>query len=275
MNNDVEIIGIEFPDEITVKNLISINYLPKNKSPINNMFLVAPLFSPCSKNLRSGDKYREVKVEDQFGYSVEIKGMRLNMSIDFPIWSHIMRLVIENQSNKIQMSYLDFAKILGYNRKDFGKALKDRIKASLVRLRSQVIIIEELDDEDDDEIMGLLDNGTIQKKTQEVIVVVNKKVIDLYKSDRFKLIDLSFYNELDNEMTKALYLYYENHSNTVYPIKLSQIKNRMILITKNEKEINRQIKKAHENLVKAEYLSEFEYIKSNKDKLVKVIKKIY
>ncbi len=273
MSEDVEIIGEEFPDEIVVKEIINIDYLPKNKSPINNMFLVAPLFSPCSRNLKSTDKYREVKVVDEFGYSVEIKGMRLNMSVDFPIWSHIMRLVMENQTNKIQMSYIDFAKILGYNRKNLGNALKERIKASLIRLLSQVIITDELSDEDDDEIMGLLDNGTIKKKSKEVIVVVNKKIINLYKSDRFKLIDLSFYNDLDNEMTKALFLYYENHGNTVYPIKLSKIKERMILVTKNEKEINRQIKNAHENLVNAQYLEDYKYIKSNKERTVKVTKK--
>lgn len=273
MNEDVEIIGEEFPDEIVVKEIINIEYLPKNKSPINNMFLVAPLFSPCSRNLKPEDKYREVKVVDQFGYSVEIKGVRLNMSVDFPIWSHIIKLVMENQTNKIQMSYIDFAKILGYNRKNLGSALKNRIKESLIRLRSQVIATDEIDDDDDDEIMGLLDNGTIKKKSQEVIVVVNKKIIDLYKSDRFKLIDLGFYNDLDNEITKALFLYYENHGNTVYPIKLSQIKSRMILVTKNEKEINRQIKNAHENLVKAKYLLDYEYINTKKDKSVKITKK--
>lgn len=273
MNDDVEVIGLEMPDEITVKEVINIDYLPKNKSPINNMFLVAPLFTPCSRNLKSGDKYREVKVKDEFGYSVEIKGMRLNMSVDFPIWSHIMRLVMEKQTNKIQMSYIDFAKILGYNRKNFGNALKERIKESLVRLRSQVIITEEVDDEDDDEIMGLLDNGTIKKKSKEVVVVVNKRIIDLYKADRFKLIDQSFYNDLDNEITKALYLYYENHGNVVYPIKLSQIKSRMILVTKNEKEINRQIRQAHDNLVTANYLETYEYTKKNKERYVEVKKK--
>lgn len=273
MDEDIEIIGMKEPDEITVKEIINIDYLPKNKSPINNLFLVAPLFTPCSRNLKSGDKYREIKIKDQFGYSIEIHGTRLNMSVDFPIWSHIIRLVIEQETNKIKMSYIDFAKILGYSRKDLGKALKDRIKASLMRLRSQVIATETLDDNDDEEIMGLLDSGTIKKKSKEVIVVVNKRIIDLYKNDRFKLIDLDFYNSLNNEVTKTLYLYYENHASVIYPIKMSNVKNRLNLVSKNEKEINRQVKAGHEALVDTGYLESYEYKTINKERYIKAKKK--
>ena len=88
----------------------------------------------------------------------------------------------------------------------------------MIRLRSQVIIGEDFLDDDEDEIAGLLDNGTIKKKTKEVVLTVNKSIIELYKIDRFKLIDLEYYNSLDNEITKALYLYYENHKSIVYPI---------------------------------------------------------
>lgn len=271
MDEDIEIIGLENADEVTVKEVINIDYLPKNKSPINNLFLVAPLFTPCSRNLKTCDKYREIQIKDQFGYSVEIHGNRLNMSIDFPIWSHIVRLVMENETNKIKMNYVDFAKILGYSRKDLGKTLKERIKSSLMRLRSQVIATEDLDN--DDEIMGLLDSGTIKNKSKEVIIIVNKKVIELYKHDRFKLIDLEFYNSLDNEVTKTLFLYYENHSHVVYPIKLSNIKQRLNLVAKNDKEVNRQIKAGHQALVEAGYLDSFEYTITNKEKYIKAKKR--
>ena len=116
MSEDVEHIGLEYSDEVSVKDIINIDYLPKNKSPINNLFLVAPLFTPCSRNLKTSERYWEVVIKDQFGYSIEIRGPRLNMSIDFPIWSHIIELVIENKTNRIVMSYMDFAKIMGYDR---------------------------------------------------------------------------------------------------------------------------------------------------------------
>lgn len=280
MNDDIddidEVFGYNKPEQmtegVTVKDVININYLPKNKSPINNLFLVAPLFSPCSRNLKEGDKYREIQITDQFGYSVEIEGSRLNMTVDFPIWSHIIRLVIENETNKIVMNYVDFAKILGYSRKDLGKKLQDRIKASLKRLHNQTIELEDADEFGDDEIMGLLEGGTIKKKKKQVVVLVNKKIIELYKNDRFKLIDLDFYNSLDNEMTKALFLYYENHGKVVYPLRLSDIKLRMNLVSKNEKEINRQIKAAHESLEKIGYLESFEYTRKNKERYVEVKK---
>jgi hypothetical protein len=272
VSEDVEHIGLEYSDEVSVKDVISIDYLPKNKSPINNLFLVAPLFTPCSRNLKTSERYREVVIKDQFGYSIEIRGPRLNMSIDFPIWSHIIKLVIENKTNRIVMSYMDFAKIMGYDRKNLGKKLQERIKESLIRLRSQVIIGEDFLGDEEDEIAGLLDNGTIKKKTKEVVLTVNKSIIELYKRDRFKLIDLEYYNGLDNEITKALYLYYENHKSIVYPIKIENVIDRLNLVTKNSKEINRQIKAGHENLVANEYLSKYEYLKINKEKYVKVYK---
>lgn len=269
---DIEIIGEEnnYPDINNIKDLIKIKYLPKNKTPINNLFLVAPLFTPCSKNIKAIDKNRQIKIEDQFGYSVEITGPRLNMSIDFPIWSNIMRLVTEQETNKISMSYMEFAKIIGYTRKDLGEKLKDRIKDSLIRLRGQVIITE---DDDEDVILGLLVSGIIKKKQKQVDIVVDKNIIDLYKTDRFKLIDLDFYHSLQNEVTKALYLFYENHGKVVYPIKLEQIKLRLNLITKNEKEINRQIKQAHQNLTDVKYLTDFEYFKNtNNEKCIRIKK---
>lgn len=276
MSDDIETFGFEKPDQmaegVTVKDVINIDYLPKNKSPINNLFLVAPLFSPCSRNLKEGDKYREIQITDQFGYSVEIEGARLNMTIDFPIWSHIIRLVIEKETNKIVMNYVDFAKILGYNRKDLGKKLQDRIKSSLKRLHNQTIELEDADEFGDDEIMGLLEGGTIKKRKKQVVILVNKKIIELYKNDRFKLIDLDFYNSLDNEMTKALYLYYENHGKVVYPLRLSDIRIRMNLVSKNEKEINRQIKLAHESLKEVGYLEDFKYTIKNKEKYIEVKK---
>jgi hypothetical protein len=276
VSDDIETFGFEKPDQmtegVTVKDVINIDYLPKNKSPINNLFLVAPLFSPCSRNLKEGDKYREIQITDQFGYSVEIEGARLNMTIDFPIWSHIIRLVIEKETNKIVMNYVDFAKILGYNRKDLGKKLQDRIKSSLKRLHNQTIELEDADEFGDDEIMGLLEGGTIKKRKKQVVILVNKKIIELYKNDRFKLIDLDFYNSLDNEMTKALYLYYENHGKVVYPLRLSDIRIRMNLVSKNEKEINRQIKLAHESLKEVGYLENFKYTIKNKEKYIEVKK---
>lgn len=271
MQEDIEEIGsLEFSEEILVKDLINIDYLPKNKSPINNLFLVAPLFTPCSRNLKPENSYRSIKIKDQFGYSVDVTGSRLNMSVDFPIWSNIIRLVMEEESNQINMHYIDFAKILGYNRKNLGQALRKRIKESLIRLKSQTIVLE---NDDEDVVMGLLDHGLIKKQTKEVIITVNKSVLEFYQHDRFKLIDLDYYNTLQNEITKALYLYYENHKNIVYPIKLNNIKDRLNLVTKNEKEINRQIKNGHKNLQEVGYLKEFDYVLKKREKYIKVIKK--
>lgn len=272
MNNDTEEIGTT--DEkvlISTKDLIKVEYLPKNKSPISNLFLVAPLFTPCSRNIKSADKYREIRIEDQFGYSVEVRGPRLNMSVDFPIWSHFIRLVVQGETNEINMHYVDFAKILGYDRKNLGAVLKNRIKESIIRLCSQTVIMDG-DSEDDEKIINLLDSGTIKKKTKEVSVVVNNEAIKLYKSDRFQLIDLEFYNNLKNEITKALFLYYENHGKVVYPLKLENIKTRLNLVSKNDKEINRQIKTGHNNLVDVKYLSNFEYAKRNGVKYIEVKK---
>ena len=269
--SEIEMIGDYSSDsEIIIKDLINIKYLPKNKTPINNLFLVVPLFTPCPKNIKIENKHRRIKIEDEFGYSLAIEGPRLNMSIDFPIWSNIIKLVTEKESNVISMSYIEFAKILNYNRKDLGEKLKNRIKESLIRLKGQVIITET---EDDDNVLGLLIRGTIKKKIKEVDIVVDPKVIELYKTDRFKLIDLEYYQTLQNEVTKALFLYYENHGKIVYPIKIDQIKKRLNLITKNEKEINRQIKQSHENLIEKKYLNSFEYFKNAKDeKCIKVKK---
>lgn len=273
MESEIEVIGIKKSDGIiSTKELIKVEYLPKNKSPISNLFLVAPLFTPCSRNLKAEDKYREMRIEDQFGYSVEVRGARLNMNIDFPIWSYLIRLVIENECNEVKMHYVDFAKILGYNRKNLGAALKNRIKDSIIRLTSQVIIMGDEDEDGEEHIIGLLDNGTIKKKTKEVVLSVNKEAIKLYKTDRFQLIDLEFYNNLQNEITKALYLYYENHGKKVYPLKLENVKNRLNLVSKNEKEINRQIKTGHENLVEKDYLLKYNYKKKNGIRYIEVTK---
>lgn len=264
-----EIETFDYSDSILVNNLIGIDYLPKDKSPINNLFLISPLFTPCSRNIKTQDLYRKIKIENQFGYSVEVSGARLNMSVDFPIWSHIVRLVMEQKTSSINMNYIDFAKILGYNRKNLGSKLRDRIFESLVRLKSQTITLE---NEDEDIIMGLLDNAYIMKKNKEVIIKVNKEILKYYKKDRFKLIDLNYYNDLQNEITKALYLYYENHKGIIYPIKFTNIKDRMNLVTKNDKEINRQIKIGHENLIEKGYLKKYNYLKRNNIKYIEVKK---
>lgn len=240
-------------------------YLPKNISPIPVFFIKSPFFTPSSKNTNRLQEVRKIKYKNYYGYeTVKISGLALNLNLDFKIFSTILKLRDESDENYISIDLIDFAELLGNKRKSVSKSTKNALEESFNRLLSQNVSFIKKDDEGDTKKLlmhNILNEISICFETNEVEIEFNDKVKDIYEKDKYvQFVNMDTFKTIKGEVAKALWLFYEANSKfTSFPVE--NIKKRLILLQKETKEINRQIKKAHDELLSMGYLSKYEIIK--------------
>jgi hypothetical protein len=242
-------------------------YLPANIVPLPVFFVKAPVFTPASRNVNRKNEVRKVELNDYFGYSnVKIKGLPLNINMDFKILSYLLKLRDNCDENILEVNILDFAEMLGNKRRAVSKSTKRGMIESFERIVAQTItfsIFKENNPKDisSSKISNLITNIDTCFDKGTIEVTFNKNIKDIYLNDKFvQLLNMETFGSITGEVAKCLWLFYETNSKFV-KFKRSHLLSRLQLKQKENKEINRQIKKAHEELQWMGYLTKYDYDK--------------
>lgn len=232
-------------------------YLSKNIMAIPSFMAKMPVFTACSKNKNRTSEYRKIKIESYFGYkNVVIKGETLNASLDFKVFSGLMKVrdnAVDN-ADEISISLLDFCELIGYDRSKVGTTTKKAINQSFEKFISQSTSF--VNNEDDVSFASIINNIEINGKI--ITITYNKKLKYLYKKDRYVFYyDINYFNKIKTETAKCLWLMMETNSKFQKFKKLDVLK-RLNLKQEKTKEINRLISKSLDELVKINYLTSFE-----------------
>lgn len=262
--------------EIIVKKGFSNKELPNNVAMMPPITMKCPIFTPVNKSLlKKNDENefvtRKIILENFYSYNIQITGPYLNMSQDFKIWAWLLKLRDQKKSNNIEISALDFAEILGYKKRSVNKNVKLAIDNSLSRLMRQHIQWTK-NGETKSYRANLLNYAEldIEGSDNTIKVEFNSKLYTLYSDEFIYYMDLAFYDDIKGEVAKALWSFYESNQGFKLFNK-SNLKKRLML-NSAEKEQNRQIKEAHNNLIDSGYLTAVT-IKGNGEKTTYEIKR--
>lgn len=262
--------------EIIVKKGFSNKELPNSVAMMPPITMKCPIFTPVNKSLLKKNEEnefisRKIILENFYSYNIQITGPYLNMSQDFKIWAWLLKLRDQKKSNNVEISALDFAEILGYKKRSVNKNVKLAIDNSLSRLMRQHIQWTK-NGETKSYRANLLNYAEldIEGSDNTIKVEFNSKLYTLYSDEFIYYMDLAFYDDIKGEVAKALWSFYESNQGFKLFNK-SNLKKRLML-NSSEKEQNRQIKEAHNNLIDSGYLTGIT-VKGSGDKTTYEIKR--
>jgi hypothetical protein len=234
--------------------------------------IFAPIFMPRRngyklKNENENEKeFESVTFKRTENETITYTGDHLDIATDFPLFSILVSHVQMQQKTHISLSEAELFKALKKQRRT--SAIAD-LEARLEKLRDCKIHIQYMDDA----------GKTIRHiKTQLVLESdwdqKSKKInlgmsehfmsLDLKYNDKEK-IDLSIYNKIKSGYGKTLFLYLETKkfkNQVSVKIKTEDLISRFAANIKTNKEKNRELKKALNELRESHYIMDFAFFKS-------------
>ncbi|MXP56786.1 RepB family plasmid replication initiator protein [Pantoea sp. Mhis] len=190
---------------------------------------------------------------------VEIIGPRLDMDNDFKTWIGIIHSFAKHHAkiigDKVQLPFIEFAKLCGIPSNRSSKKLRDRISPSLKRIASTTICFtSNMDNHSKEYITHLVQSAYYDTKKDIVILQADPKLFELYKFDRKVLLQLKAINALKRrESAQALYTYIESLPQNPVPISLDRLRGRLNLRSPIFSQ-NQTIRRAMEQLKEIGYL---------------------
>lgn len=208
-----------------------------------------------------------MELEKFYGYSsVKIKGLALNLNTDFKVLSTLFQIRDDINENKVRISIIDFAEMMGNNRRAISNSTKKAIDESLDRLMSQTISFitkKNINDVKSIQKANLINNADIYFDEGYMDITFNEKIKEIYNNDKYvQYVNLETFMSIKGETAKALWLFYEANSKFT-SFKKENIEKRLLLKEKELKEINRQLKNSHEELINMGYLLKYEFEKGS------------
>jgi len=194
------------------------------------------------------------------GYEkVEIVGPRLDMDNDFKTWVGIIHSFAKHKDkvigDKVQLSFVEFAKLCGIPSSRSSKQLRERISPSLKRIASTTISFSSKSGDDAKEyITHLVQSAFYDTKKDIVILQADPKLFELYEFDHKVLLQLKAINALKRrESAQALYTYIESLPKNPAPISLARLRDRLSLRSPVFSQ-NQTVRRAMEQLKDIGYL---------------------
>ncbi|MDF2785501.1 MAG: protein RepA [Pantoea eucrina] len=194
------------------------------------------------------------------GYEkVEIVGPRLDMDNDFKTWVGIIHSFAKHKDkvigDKVQLSFVEFAKLCGIPSSRSSKQLRERISPSLKRIASTTISFSSKSGDDAKEyITHLVQSAFYDTKKDIVILQADPKLFELYEFDHKVLLQLKAINALKRrESAQALYTYIESLPKNPVPISLARLRERLNLRSPVFSQ-NQTVRRAMEQLKEIGYL---------------------
>lgn len=164
---------------------------------------------------------------------VEIVGPRLDMDNDFKTWVGIIHSFAKHKviGDKVQLPFVEFAKLCGIPSSRSSKKLRERISPSLKRIAGTVISFTSNHGADSKEyITHLVQSAYYDTKKDIVILQADPRLYELYQFDRKVLLQLKAINVLKRrESAQALYTYIESLPKNPAPISIARLRARLNL----------------------------------------------
>ena len=249
-------------------------YLPKNIAPIPVFFIKSPFFTPSSKNSNRIKELRKIELNKFYGYeTIKLTGVSLNLNLDFKILAGLLKVRDDIDNNYVSISILDFAELIGHKRNSISKTTKKAIEESFNRLLSQTVSFTAKNSDDHIQkvsMFNIINNIDIDFDAGNIDIDFNEKIINVYQKDKYvQYVNMETFNNIKGEVAKALWLFYEANSKFT-KFKISNLEKRLVLKQTKKKEINRQIKKGHEELKNKGYITS--YSSDSKTKEYKILR---
>ncbi|QCR38717.1 RepB family plasmid replication initiator protein [Nissabacter sp. SGAir0207] len=218
--------------------------------------------SPKNKGKRdfqidASEELSSLEVARQEGYSnIKIQGAKLNMSTDFKTWIGIISAFSTYgfSSEKINLPFVEFAKLCGIKSVDIKARLRTRLHDSLFNISSLTLAFSSKDGQKS-MITHLVHSAVLDIKNDTVEIIGDKRLWELYRYDHKVLLGLKALAELaKKEAAQSLYIYFESMPSGTLFISMKRLRERLAM----ESPVNVQnqiIRRALADLEKIGYLS--------------------
>ncbi|HEP0718337.1 TPA: replication initiation protein [Klebsiella pneumoniae subsp. ozaenae] len=201
----------------------------------------------------------QLSIAKSEGYSdVKITGSRLDMDTDFKVWLGIIRSMSEYgvKSDTLELSFVEFVKMCGFDSRRSNKKMRDRISNSLFKLASVTLKFQS---ETKGWTTHLVQSAYYDINEDIVEIKAEPKLFELYHMDRRVLLRLKAIDALQRkESAQALYTYIESLPQNPAPISMKRMRDRLNL-TSNVYTQNHTVRKAMEQLRDIGYLDYTEF----------------
>ncbi|HCB0627799.1 TPA: replication initiation protein [Klebsiella variicola subsp. variicola] len=201
----------------------------------------------------------QLSIAKSEGYTdVKITGSRLDMDTDFKVWLGIIRSMSEYgvKSDTMELSFVEFVKMCGFDSRRSNKKMRDRISNSLFKLASVTLKFQS---ETKGWTTHLVQSAYYDINEDIVEIKAEPKLFELYHMDRRVLLRLKAIDALQRkESAQALYTYIESLPQNPAPISMKRMRDRLNL-TSNVYTQNHTVRKAMEQLRDIGYLDYTEF----------------
>lgn len=201
----------------------------------------------------------QLSVARSEGYNdVKITGSRLDMDTDFKVWLGIIRSMSEYgvKNDTLELSFVDFIKMCGFDSRRSNKKMRDRISNSLFKLASVTLKFQS---ETKGWTTHLVQSAFYDVNEDVVEIKAEPKLFELYNMDRRVLLRLKAIDALQRkESAQALYTYIESLPLNPAPISMKRMRDRLNL-TSSVYTQNHTVRKAMEQLRDIGYLDYTEF----------------
>lgn len=188
---------------------------------------------------------------------VEIVGPRLDMDNDFKTWVGIIHSFASYkvEGDKVQLPFVEFAKMCGIPSSRSSKRLRDRIGPSLRRIAGTVISFTANSKEHSKEYVTHLVQSAYYDTAKDIVILqADPRLFELYKFDHKVLLQLKAINVLKRrESAQAIYTFIESLPKNPAPISLARLRARLNLKSPVFSQ-NQTIRRAMEQLKDIGYL---------------------
>lgn len=160
---------------------------------------------------------------------VEIVGPRLDMDNDFKTWVGIIHSFAKHKviGDKVELSFVEFAKLCGIPSSRSSKQLRLRISPSLKRIAGTTISFASQTKE---YTTHLVQSAYYDIEADIVVLQADPRIFELYQFDRKVLLQLKAINALKRrESAQALYTYIESLPKNPAPISMVRLRARLNL----------------------------------------------
>ena len=193
---------------------------------------------------------------------VEIVGPRLDMDNDFKTWVGIIHSFAKHKviGDKVQLPFVEFAKLCGIPSNRSSKKLRERISPSLKRIAGTVISFTANTKEHSKEYVTHLVQSAYYDTAKDIVILqADPRLFELYQFDRKVLLQLKAINVLKRrESAQAIYTFIESLPKNPAPVSMKRLRERLRLKSRTAYQ-NHIVRKALEELKEINYLEYSEF----------------
>lgn len=239
--------------------------------PILTSFLSAPIFVPVSKRTdRDSVVFKKFEIFSTKNVKIKAKVPLLDMTVDFPIFAVAIKELSKADGLTIKISENKFLKLLGISKSNINNKNKLNIDRRLESMLSSVITIEIYSDAGkfiEKSYINLFSSARWSRDEGFFEFTFNSDIYKAYDNIRWKAIDIEYYQSIKTEYAKALFLFYESHSDKLIPIEKTKLVERLGLDNYSRaNNITLKLNQAHENLKNIGFISDYKIIKDKNTK---------